>query len=75
MSFLKQSYISFANLKLHEANQFSKILSKSLEANGQPCQLIHRLILDHLLKASVQSQYPSNSFIYLVTYVDCVYLE
>jgi hypothetical protein len=30
MPFLKQSYISFANPKLHEAQQFSKFLSKSL---------------------------------------------
>jgi hypothetical protein len=31
MPFLKQTYISFANPKLHEAKQFSKILSKSLD--------------------------------------------
>jgi hypothetical protein len=34
MSFLKQSYISFANPKPHEAKQFSKILSKSLDPSA-----------------------------------------
>jgi hypothetical protein len=36
MPFLKSSYISFANPKLHEAKQFSKILSKSLDSSLQP---------------------------------------
>jgi hypothetical protein len=35
MPFLKQSYISFANPKLHEAYKFSKILSKSLDPDAQ----------------------------------------
>jgi hypothetical protein len=35
MSFLKQSYIYFANAKLHEAYQFSKILTKSLDPSAQ----------------------------------------
>jgi hypothetical protein len=33
MHFIKQSYISFANPKLH-AQQFSKMLSKSLDPNA-----------------------------------------
>jgi hypothetical protein len=35
MHFLKQSYISFANPKLHEARQFSNILSKSLDPTAE----------------------------------------
>jgi hypothetical protein len=35
MLFLKWSYISFAIPKLHEAKQFSKILSKSLDPSAE----------------------------------------
>ncbi len=33
--FFKQSFLSFANPKLHEAEQFSKILSKSLDPTAR----------------------------------------
>jgi hypothetical protein len=43
MPFLKQSYISFANPKLHEAQQFSKILSQSLDPNAHSALLFKNI--------------------------------
>ncbi len=42
------SYIPFANPKLHEAKQFSKFLSKSLDPSGQT--VFSQLIWDEYVR-------------------------
>jgi hypothetical protein len=56
MPFLKQSYLSFANTKLHEAYQFSNILLKSLDPNVLYIQYIQHFM--HLLGVKLTSGVP-----------------
>jgi hypothetical protein len=50
MPFLKQSYVSLANPKLHGAKQFSKILPKSLD----PTAYVTLSLINHSYKHAVQ---------------------